>query len=83
MGNLRTIVEAQLGHPLDRQVDARIVADVVGDIAEISVAFELTGLNQQEILLLVRSSAPSPTCAGCGATPSPGDGFAQARSLFS
>jgi hypothetical protein len=62
MGNLRTIIEAQLGHPLDRQVDARIVADVVGDIAEISVAFELTGLNQQEILLLVRSFAPEP-CA--------------------
>jgi len=45
---------------LDRHTDVRIVADVVGDIAEIFVAFKPTGLNHQEIILIARSLAPEP-----------------------
>jgi hypothetical protein len=60
MGSQRTIIEAQLGHSLDRQLKLRIVADAVGDLAEISVAFHPKDLNHKGIMLIVRSFAPEP-----------------------
>jgi hypothetical protein len=60
MTSQRTIIEAQLGHPLDRHLAVRIVADAVGDIAEISVAFHPKDLNHKEIMLIVTSFTPEP-----------------------
>ncbi len=60
MASLQTIIEVQLGHPLDRQLEVRIVADVVADIAEISVAFKPIGLNERQIVFVIRSFAPEP-----------------------
>lgn len=60
MGSPQTIIEAQLGHPLDRQIDVRIVVDIVAGIVEISIAFKPIGLNQQEIMFVIRSFAPEP-----------------------
>jgi hypothetical protein len=60
MRSQRTIIEAELGHPLDRQLKLRIMADTMGNIAEISVAFNQVGFNQKEIMFIVRSFAPEP-----------------------
>jgi hypothetical protein len=60
MKTRKVIIEAQLGHPLDRQLGIRIIADVVADIAEIFVAFDPKGLNHEEIMLIVRSFVPEP-----------------------
>ncbi len=60
MGSPRTIIGVQLGHPLDRHIYVRLVADIVGGITEISIAFKPTRLSQPEIMFIIRSFVPEP-----------------------
>jgi hypothetical protein len=45
---------------LGRRLDVRVRADVLGDLAEFSVAFAPAGFNQQEIAFVLRCFAPDP-----------------------
>lgn len=48
-----TVIERSLGHQFSRLVQVRLIANVVDDVAEISIAFSPVGLSQAEIVFVV------------------------------
>lgn len=45
-------IDVRMGHPLGRCISARINAEVVDELVQLTVAFEVHGLNQQQIYFI-------------------------------
>lgn len=53
-------IHCLIGHPLSRVVSARLIAQVIDDIAEVSIAFDALGLTSPLINFVIACFAPGP-----------------------